>query len=104
MQRLKTVAGPVSVSVNLMQLPEFVIYVLGETSPAIEEVQRLLARLGYNVTATGYLDGNTRDAVAAFQRHFRPARVDGVVDVSTTATLHTLLAKRDALHKSVETS
>jgi len=56
------------------------------------------------VTAAGYLDGNTRDAVAAFQRHFRPARVDGVVDVSTTATLHALLAKRDALHKSVETS
>ena len=80
------------------------IYVLGETSPAIEEVQRLLARLGYNVTAAGYLDGNTRDAVAAFQRHFRPARVVGVVDVSTTATLHALLAKRDALHKSVETS
>ena len=31
----------------------------------------------------GYLDGTTRDAVAAFQRHFRPARVDGVVDIST---------------------
>ena len=80
------------------------IYVLGETNPAIEEVQRLLARYGYSVTPTGYLDGITRDAIAAFQRHFRPARVDGVVDVSTTATLKALLAKREALHKSVETS
>jgi N-acetylmuramoyl-L-alanine amidase len=70
------------------------IYVLGETNPAIEEIQRLLARYGYGVTPTGYLDGITRDAVAAFQRHFRPIRVDGVVDVSTTATLKALLAAR----------
>ena len=80
------------------------IYVLGETNPAIEEIQRLLARYGYNVAPTGYLDGTTRDAVAAFQRHFRPARVDGVVDVSTTATLKALLAKREALRKSDATS
>jgi N-acetylmuramoyl-L-alanine amidase len=71
------------------------IYVLGDTNPAIEEIQRLLARYGYSVTPTGYLDGNTRDAVAAFQRHFRPARVDGVVDVSTTATLKALLGLRE---------
>ena len=71
------------------------IYVLGESHPTIEEVQRLLARYGYNVAPTGYLDGNTRDAVAAFQRHFRPAQVDGVVDVSTTATLNALIAARE---------
>ena len=63
--------------------------------PAIEEVQRLLARFGYGVTATGYLDGTTRDAVASFQRHFRPMRIDGVVDVSTIATLRALIAERD---------
>jgi N-acetylmuramoyl-L-alanine amidase len=72
------------------------IYVLGETNPAIEELQRLLGRYGYGVTPTGYLDGTTRDAIAAFQRHFRPIRVDGVVDVSTTATLKALLAVREA--------
>jgi N-acetylmuramoyl-L-alanine amidase len=32
------------------------------------------------------------EAVTAFQRHFRPARVDGVTDRSTLTTLHTLLA------------
>ena len=80
------------------------IYVLGETNPAIEEIQRLLARYGYGVTATGYLDGTTRDAVAAFQRHFRPIRVDGVVDVSTTATLKALLALRDAHLNSIQSS
>jgi len=30
--------------------------------------------------------------VTAFQRHFRPARVDGVADHSTLTTLHGLLS------------
>jgi N-acetylmuramoyl-L-alanine amidase len=77
------------------------IYVLGETDPAIEEIQRLLARYGYGLAATGYLDGTTRDAIAAFQRHFRPSRVDGVVDASTTATLKALIAERDARLTSI---
>ena len=80
------------------------IYVLGETDPAIEEVQRLLARYGYGVAATGYMDGTTRDAVAAFQRHFRPMRVDGVLDASTTATLRGLIAERDARFASLQAS
>jgi len=61
-----------------------------------EEAQKLLARFGYGVNASGYFDGTTRDAVAAFQRHFRPARVDGVLDVSTLTTLKALIAERDA--------
>jgi N-acetylmuramoyl-L-alanine amidase len=75
--------------------------VLGETDPATEEVQRLLARFGYGVAATGYLDSTTRDAVAAFQRHFRPMRIDGVVDGSTIATLRALIAERDARRASL---
>jgi N-acetylmuramoyl-L-alanine amidase len=31
------------------------------------------------------------EVVAAFQRHFRPARVDGVADRSTLSTLQGLL-------------
>ena len=77
---------------------------LGETNAAIEELQRLLGRYGYGVTPTGYLDGTTRDAIAAFQRHFRPIRVDGVVDVSTTATLKALLAAREARLSSIQPS
>ena len=67
-------------------------------------MQQLLAKYGYSVTATGYLDGTTRDAVAAFQRHFRPERVDGVVDVSTVATLKALMTVRDARFDSVQPS
>jgi N-acetylmuramoyl-L-alanine amidase len=72
------------------------VFTLGETNPAIEETQRLLAQYGYEVPASGYLDGATRAAVVAFQRHFRPQRVDGNIDVSTIATLKALLAARDA--------
>ena len=72
------------------------IFVLGESSPAVEEAQQLLARYGYALTPSDYLDAVARDAVAAFQRHFRPQRVDGVVDLSTIATLKALLAARDA--------
>jgi N-acetylmuramoyl-L-alanine amidase len=72
------------------------IFTLGETDPTIEEAQRLLAKYGYEVAATGYFDRTTLDAVAAFQRHFRPQRVDGILDVSTMATLKALLAARDA--------
>jgi len=32
--------------------------------------------------------------VVAFQRHFRPARVDGIADPSTIDTLRRLLAAR----------
>jgi N-acetylmuramoyl-L-alanine amidase len=38
--------------------------------------------------------------VAAFQRHFRPQRVDGFIDVSTISTLKDLIAARDARKRS----
>ena len=46
---------------------------------------------------TRLYDDNTRSVVTAFQRHFRPERVDGLADVSTRDTLATLarlLAKK----------
>jgi N-acetylmuramoyl-L-alanine amidase len=75
-------------------VPNGTIYVLGEDNPAIKELQDLLVRYGFAVTANGYLDGTTRDAIAAFQRHFRPEKVDGVFDISTLETLRSLLRLR----------
>jgi len=72
------------------------VFTLGDSNPAIAETQAQLASFGYAVTASGHLDGATRDAVAAFQRHFRPQRVDGNIDESTLATLKDLIAARDA--------
>jgi N-acetyl-anhydromuramyl-L-alanine amidase AmpD len=47
------------------------------------------------VPQTGALDAATRAVVTAFQRHFRPVRVDGVPDPGTAARLAALLALID---------
>jgi len=59
----------------------------------IAEAQRGLARLGYEIAETGELDAATRCVVQAFQRHFRPERVDGVPDAETSHRLARLLAQ-----------
>lgn len=63
------------------------------TTPALPlfEVQQALTRWGYAVPATGKADETTRNALAAFQRHYRPGKVDGVADRETVAILLTLL-------------
>lgn len=60
----------------------------------VREVQQALARYGYGIDATGLYDGATTEVVTAFQRHFRPQRVDGIADASTRATLDRLLAAK----------
>lgn len=63
----------------------------GGASSDIAALQAGLARYGYGVPQTGILDDETRKVIAAFQRHFRPSRVDGVPDAETTARLMALL-------------
>ncbi len=46
-----------------------------------------LHRLGYGLPPGGDYDEATRLTVEAFQRHWRPAQVDGVADGETRATL-----------------
>jgi N-acetylmuramoyl-L-alanine amidase len=64
-------------------------------APDLARLQADLARYGYGVPQTGALDEATRAVVAAFQRHFRPARVDGVPDAGTAARLAALLTLID---------
>jgi N-acetylmuramoyl-L-alanine amidase len=60
--------------------------------PLVAAVQSLLARYGYGIEATGGFDPKTEFVVTAFQRHFRPERVDGRIDQSTVTTLERLFA------------
>ena len=46
-----------------------------------------LHRLGYGLTPQGAYDDELAAVVRAFQRHWRPSRVDGVADGETRATL-----------------
>jgi N-acetylmuramoyl-L-alanine amidase len=60
--------------------------------PLVADVQRMLARYGYGIQPTGGFDPLTEFVVTAFQRHFRPERVDGRIDQSTITTLERLAA------------
>lgn len=50
-----------------------------------------LARFGYVTAADGRDDETSRTVVRAFQRRFRPARIDGIADPGTRDTLARLL-------------
>jgi N-acetylmuramoyl-L-alanine amidase len=75
---------------------------LGTISDDVLKMQQAFAKYGYGIPTNGKYDGPTMEVVTAFQRHFRPARVDGVADVSTLATLHALLESlpNDKMDKS----
>lgn len=69
-------------------------FMRGESGQPIEALQAMLAYYGYDVPVTGSYCEQTEAVVRAFQRHFRRARVDGVADVSTLATLYALASSR----------
>jgi N-acetylmuramoyl-L-alanine amidase len=66
----------------------------GDRSNAVATMQKLLGEYGYGLGVNSEYDTATRDVVAAFQRHFRPERIDGIFDASTRSTLQELLANR----------
>jgi N-acetylmuramoyl-L-alanine amidase len=66
----------------------------GDQGESVARLQRTLASYGYGIEETGSYDDATRDVVSAFQRHFRPERVDGIADPSTLLTLRALIETR----------
>lgn len=62
----------------------------GDEGEPVAALQAMLGLWGYGLDVTGTFDQRTHDVVAAFQRHWRPERVDGVADMSTVTTLHRL--------------
>ncbi|MCV6548103.1 MAG: N-acetylmuramoyl-L-alanine amidase [Cohaesibacter sp.] len=62
----------------------------GDEGQPVQALQSMLALYGYKVDVTGVFDDQSELAVAAFQRHFRPKKVDGVADGSTITTLYKL--------------
>ncbi|MBZ9788592.1 N-acetylmuramoyl-L-alanine amidase [Rhizobium sp. 3T7] len=64
----------------------------GDRGQPVEALQSMLSLYGYATEITGEFSDKTAGDVEAFQRHFRPARIDGIADYSTIDTLHRLLA------------
>ncbi len=63
----------------------------GEPRP-LETVRAQLAAIGYHVPLDGDCDASIRRVVTAFQRRFRPERVDGDLDRQTLTRLDGMLA------------
>lgn len=72
-------------------LPGGPTYRRGDEGMPVSALQSLFARLGYGLPITGVFDERTEAVVAAFQRHWRRAKVDGVADGETLALLAQLL-------------
>jgi N-acetylmuramoyl-L-alanine amidase len=70
------------------------VLALGDRGEAVSAMQDALSQYGYGLTVNGTYDSATYDVVSAFQRHFRPERIDGIADESTRNTLRDLLAQR----------
>lgn len=68
-----------------------------DSGARVGELQMLLVRYGYGLEVTSVYDEPTEIVVSAFQRHFRPARFDGVADAETLAILRALNDTLDAV-------
>jgi N-acetylmuramoyl-L-alanine amidase len=64
----------------------------GSADSDVALVQGLLRDYGYGCEDNGLLDPATVTVIRGFQRHFRPARIDGCIDRSTLLTLERLIA------------
>ncbi len=80
--------------VEPVPITDWLSLVPGDTGTTVFDLQKSLGDLGYGVPLSGDYDEATRQVVTAFQRHFRPAQVDGMADTSTRETLRKLLEAR----------
>lgn len=90
---------------GLWPAPGFDVVVAGQNAPALDvgmagpavlNLQFALDGIGYEVEGNGLFDPSLAAVVAAFQRHFRPARVDGCADPETLALVHHILERAQA--------
>jgi N-acetylmuramoyl-L-alanine amidase len=70
---------------------------VGDEGAGVFALQAGLTRLGYDSAPSGKYDDHTATIIAAFQRHWRPERIDGIADGETRARLvHILRAAAEA--------
>jgi N-acetylmuramoyl-L-alanine amidase len=67
---------------------------LGDHGDEVAAMQGALSEYGYDISTNGSYDSATFDVVTAFQRHFRPERIDGIADTSTRQTLQDVISQR----------
>lgn len=88
-------AAGIGVWVKPVPISDGVSLQMGDKDEGAGKLQTSLRAYGYGIKVTKIFDKATRDVVTAFQRHFRPERVDGVADRSTVETLKQLLRAKE---------
>lgn len=73
----------------------------GDRGAPVEALQAMFGMFGYGVPISGEFCERTKAVVEAFQRHWRPERVDGVADASTITTLRDLIAEMQGVAAAV---
>ena len=81
--------------VEPVAITESPVLQLKDAGDKVTELQKALVDYGYSVNVNGTYDKDTQETVTAFQRHFRPARIDGITDTSTRETLRKLLVAKE---------
>jgi N-acetylmuramoyl-L-alanine amidase len=61
---------------------------MGSGDKAVAPLQKALAAFGYEVATDGVFGPQTKAVITAFQRHFRPAKVDGIADAQTQSLIY----------------
>lgn len=67
----------------------------GMINPDVALLNKSLAVIGYAVSAGETFSQETFEALSAFQRHWRPGRVDGQLDQGTLAALNHIASEMD---------
>jgi N-acetylmuramoyl-L-alanine amidase len=63
----------------------------GDRGEAVADLKRRFRGYGYGLADHAEFDEEMAAVLRAFQRHFRPQRIDGIADPSTVATLDRLM-------------
>jgi len=66
-------------------------FYVGDEDEKVEQMRKMLRNYGYKVDSQGPFDQKDADLITAFQRHFRPQKVDGRLDQSTFETAQKLV-------------
>jgi N-acetylmuramoyl-L-alanine amidase len=69
---------------------------IGDEGAGVFALQAGLTRLGYDSAPTERFEADTALILSAFQRHWRPERIDGIADGETRARLVHLLRAASA--------
>lgn len=77
----------IGIHVEAAQIEEGASLGLGDRGTEVEQLKSALHRIGFGVDPGAGFDLLTEQTVTAFQRHWRPQKVDGRADRSTLLTL-----------------